>query len=109
LEESAVWIYKHADAYKRLGIRPSKGILLYGPPGTGKTLLAKAVATESDANFLPVSIPDLIKGEVGESEKAVSRIFQTAIRCSPCVIFLDELEAIFSSREASGDVGKKVN
>ncbi|KAL7330496.1 hypothetical protein PS15p_205430 [Mucor circinelloides] len=109
LEESAVWVYKHADAYKRLGIRPSKGVLLFGPPGTGKTLLAKAVATESSANFLPVSIPDLIKGEVGESEKAVSRIFQTAIRCSPCVIFLDELEAIFSSRESSGDVGRKVS
>lgn len=109
LEESAVWIYKHADAYKRLGIRPSKGLLLFGPPGTGKTLLAKAVATESSANFLPVSIPDLIKGEVGESEKAVSRIFQTAIRCSPCVIFLDELEAIFSSRESTGDVGRKVS
>lgn len=108
LEESAVWVYKHADAYKRLGIRPSKGLLLFGPPGTGKTLLAKAVATESSANFLPVSIPDLIKGEVGESEKAVSRIFQTAIRCSPCVIFLDELEAIFSSRESAGDVGRKV-
>ncbi|CEP16598.1 hypothetical protein [Parasitella parasitica] len=105
LEESAVWVYKHADAYKRLGIRPSKGVLLYGPPGTGKTLLAKAVATESSANFLPVSIPDLVKGHVGESEKAVSRIFQTAIRCSPCVIFLDELEAIFSSRESSGDLG----
>ncbi|KAI9261926.1 P-loop containing nucleoside triphosphate hydrolase protein [Helicostylum pulchrum] len=108
LEESAVWIYKHADAYKRLGIRPSKGVLLFGPPGTGKTLLAKAVATESSANFLPVSIPDLIKGEVGESEKAVSRIFQTAIRCSPCVIFLDELEAIFSSRDTTGDVGRKL-
>ncbi|RCH79510.1 hypothetical protein CU098_001732, partial [Rhizopus stolonifer] len=108
LEESAVWIYKHADAYRRLGIRPSKGLLLYGPPGTGKTLLAKAVATESSANFLAVTIPDLIKSEVGESEKAVSRIFQTAIRCSPCVVFLDELEAIFASRETSGDVGKKL-
>lgn len=108
LEESAVWIYKHAEAYERLGIRPSKGLLLHGPPGTGKTLLAKAVATESSANFLAISIPDLIKGEVGESEKAVSRIFQTSIRCSPCVVFLDELEAIFSSRDASGDVGKKL-
>ncbi|KAI7904134.1 P-loop containing nucleoside triphosphate hydrolase protein [Cokeromyces recurvatus] len=108
LEESAIWIYQHADAYQRLGISPSKGILLYGPPGTGKTLLAKAVATESSANFLPVHIPDLIKGEVGESEKAVSTIFKTAIRCSPCVIFLDELEAIFSSRESTGDVGRKL-
>ncbi|KAI8393338.1 P-loop containing nucleoside triphosphate hydrolase protein [Radiomyces spectabilis] len=108
LEESAVWIYKHADAYKRLGIRPSKGVLLYGPPGTGKTMLAKAVATESSANFLAVSIPDLVKGEVGESEKAVAKIFETAIRCSPCVIFLDELEAVFATRESSGDVGRKL-
>ncbi|KAI8968482.1 P-loop containing nucleoside triphosphate hydrolase protein [Mycotypha africana] len=108
LEESVIWLYKHADAYKRLGIRPSKGMLLYGPPGTGKTLLAKAVATESAANFLPISIPDLIKGEVGESEKAVAKVFQTAVRCSPCVIFLDELEAIFASRDSSGDVGRKL-
>ncbi|KAI9311700.1 P-loop containing nucleoside triphosphate hydrolase protein [Dichotomocladium elegans] len=108
LEESAIWVYKHADAYKRLGIRPSKGVLLFGPPGTGKTLLAKAVATESSANFMAIHLPDLIKSHVGESEKAVASIFQTAIRCSPCVIFLDELEAIFGSRETSGDVGKKL-
>ncbi|KAI7856457.1 P-loop containing nucleoside triphosphate hydrolase protein [Circinella umbellata] len=108
LEESVLWVYKHGDAYKRLGVRPPRGVLLYGPPGTGKTLLAKAIATETAANFLPVSIPDLIKGEVGESEKAIVNIFKVASRCSPCVIFLDELEAIFGSRETSGDVGKKL-
>ncbi|RUS22782.1 hypothetical protein BC937DRAFT_86989 [Endogone sp. FLAS-F59071] len=108
LEESVIWIYKHADAYYRLGIKPSKGVLLYGPPGTGKTLLAKAVATESSANFLPISIPDLIKGEVGESEKAVVNMFRVATRCSPCVVFLDELEALFGRREASGSLGKKL-
>ena len=80
----------------------------YGPPGTGKTLLAKAVATESEANFMAVSIPDLIKGEVGESEKAIAKIFKTATRCSPCIVFLDELEAIFGSRESSGGLGKQV-
>ncbi|KAF9427684.1 hypothetical protein BGZ94_004394 [Podila epigama] len=95
LEESVIWLYKHADAYTRLGIRPSKGVLLYGPPGTGKTMLAKAVATESEANFIALSIPELVKGEVGESEKAIARIFKTATRCSPCIVFLDELEAIF--------------
>ncbi|KAG0092833.1 hypothetical protein BGZ92_008398, partial [Podila epicladia] len=80
----------------------------YGPPGTGKTLLAKAVATESEANFMAVSIPDLIKGEVGESEKAIAKIFKTATRCSPCIVFLDELEAIFGSRESSGGLGKQL-
>ncbi|KAF9190490.1 hypothetical protein BGZ51_008529 [Haplosporangium sp. Z 767] len=108
LEESVIWLYKHADAYARMGISPSKGVLLYGPPGTGKTLLAKAVATESEANFIAVSIPDLIKGEVGESEKAIAKIFRTATRCSPCIVFLDELEAIFGTRESSGGLGKQL-
>ncbi|KAF9900727.1 spermatogenesis associated protein 5 [Linnemannia zychae] len=80
----------------------------YGPPGTGKTLLAKAVATESEANFMAVSIPELIKGEVGESEKAISKVFKAASRCSPCIIFLDELEALFGTRESSGGLGKQV-
>ncbi|KAF9976070.1 hypothetical protein BGZ73_009168 [Actinomortierella ambigua] len=108
LEESVIWLYKHQASFARLGITPSKGILLYGPPGTGKTMLAKAVATESEANFMAVSIPDLIKGEVGESEKAVARIFRTATRCSPCVVFLDELEAMFGTRESSGGFGKQL-
>ncbi|RUS28996.1 P-loop containing nucleoside triphosphate hydrolase protein [Jimgerdemannia flammicorona] len=82
-------------------------LLRYGPPGTGKTLLAKAVATESSANFLAVSIPDLVKGEIGESEKAIVRTFNVARRCSPCVLFLDELEALFGRRETSGELGKK--
>ncbi|KAF9943368.1 hypothetical protein BGZ67_000048 [Mortierella alpina] len=108
LEESVIWLYKHAEAYARMGITPSKGVLLYGPPGTGKTLLAKAVATESEANFMAVSIPDLIKGEVGESEKAIAKVFNTATRCSPCIVFLDELEAIFGTRESSGGLGKQL-
>ncbi|CAB4396183.1 unnamed protein product [Rhizophagus irregularis] len=108
LEESVIWIYKHADAFQRLGIKPSKGVLLYGPPGTGKTLLAKAVATESSAHFMPISIPELIKSEVGESEKAIANVFRIAIRCCPCIIFLDELEAMFGNRDSSGDLGKKL-
>ncbi|CAO3570798.1 unnamed protein product [Mortierella alpina] len=108
LEESVIWLYKHAEAYARMGITPSKGVLLYGPPGTGKTLLAKAVATESEANFMAVSIPDLIKGEVGESEKAIAKVFNTATRCSPCIVFLDELEAIFGTRDSSGGLGKQL-
>ncbi|KAG0297224.1 hypothetical protein BGZ96_007282 [Linnemannia gamsii] len=108
LEESVIWLYKHAKAYSRMGISPSKGVLLYGPPGTGKTLLAKAVATESEANFMAVSIPELIKGEVGESEKAIAKVFKTASKCSPCIVFLDELEAIFGTRESSGGLGKQL-
>ncbi|CAG8581065.1 2450_t:CDS:2, partial [Scutellospora calospora] len=107
-KESVIWIYKHVDAFHHLGIKPSKGVLLYGPPGTGKTLLAKAVATESSAHFIPVSIPDLIKSEVGESEKAISNIFKIARRCSPCIIFLDELEAMFGSKDSSGSFGIKI-
>ncbi|KAG0310436.1 hypothetical protein BGZ97_012566, partial [Linnemannia gamsii] len=80
----------------------------YGPPGTGKTLLAKAVATESEANFMAVSIPELIKGEVGESEKAIAKVFKTASKCSPCIVFLDELEAIFGTRDSSGGLGKQL-
>ncbi|KAF0488258.1 AAA-domain-containing protein [Gigaspora margarita] len=108
LEESVIWIYKHVDSFRHLGIRPSNGVLLYGPPGTGKTLIAKAVATESSANFIPVSIPDLIKGEIGESEKAIANVFKIARRCSPCIVFLDELEAMFGCKESSGSFGKKI-
>ncbi|KAI8069205.1 P-loop containing nucleoside triphosphate hydrolase protein [Gongronella butleri] len=108
LEESAVWVYKHADAYARLGVQPCRGVLLHGPPGTGKTLLAKAVATESDAHFLPVRVPDLIKSEVGESEKALVQLFETARRCQPSVVFLDEVDAIFSTREHGGEVSRKL-
>ncbi|ORX60368.1 AAA-domain-containing protein [Hesseltinella vesiculosa] len=108
LEESAVWVYKYAAEYKRLGVLPCRGVLLHGPPGTGKTLLAKAVATESDAHFLPIRVPDLIKPEVGESEKALVQIFETAKRCQPSIIFLDEVEAIFSTREHGGDVSRKL-
>ncbi|KAL1914935.1 uncharacterized protein VTP21DRAFT_7851 [Calcarisporiella thermophila] len=108
LEESIIWFYKYASTFKRLGIIPSKGVLLYGPPGTGKTMLAKAVATESQANFLAISIPDLIKGEVGESEKSIASVFNVAKRCSPCVIFLDEIDALFGSRDTSSRFGKKL-
>ncbi|CAG8438902.1 5150_t:CDS:10 [Acaulospora morrowiae] len=108
LEESVIWMYKHFDAFRRLGIRPSKGVLLYGPPGTGKTLLAKAVTTESSVHFIPVSIPDLVKSEVGESEKIIASMFKIARRCSPCIIFLDELDALFGNRESSSSFGRKL-
>lgn len=81
---------------------------MYGPPGTGKTMLAKAVATASSANFLPVSIPDLLKGEVGETEKAIQKMFDSASQAAPCVIFLDEIEALFGSRGGASRLGQKM-
>ncbi|KAJ2615681.1 hypothetical protein H4S08_001127 [Coemansia sp. RSA 1365] len=107
LKESIVWPLQYREQFKRLGIRAPRGVLLYGPPGTGKTMLAKAAATEVAANFIPVAIPDLIKGEVGESEKALAAVFETAKR-SPSILFLDEIEAIFGSREHSGETSKKL-
>ncbi|KAJ2851302.1 hypothetical protein IWW36_001199 [Coemansia brasiliensis] len=107
LQESIVWPLRFREQFQRLGIRPPRGILLYGPPGTGKTMLAKAAASEVSANFIPVAIPDLIKGEIGESEKSLAQVFETAKR-GPSIVFLDEIEAIFGSRENSGEVGKKL-
>lgn len=82
-------------------IAGGKGALMYGPPGTGKTLLGKALATEASANFLPVRIPDLIRGEIGASEKALAGLFSQARISSPCIMFLDELDALFGNRASS--------
>lgn len=86
------------DLYHAAGIKPSKGILLFGPPGTGKTLLAKAVANESNANFISVKGPELISKWVGESEKHVREIFKKANQVSPSIIFFDEFDSISKSR-----------
>ena len=76
-------------------LRLSAGLLLYGPPGTGKTLLAKAVASQYNANFISIRGPDLVKAEIGESEKAIHSVFQLAKECRPCVVFFDEVDAVF--------------
>ncbi|KAI8611701.1 P-loop containing nucleoside triphosphate hydrolase protein [Chytriomyces sp. MP71] len=105
---SLFWFHSRTDDFRKLGITPSKGVLLYGPPGTGKTLLAKAVATEAKVNFLSISISAIVKGHVGESEKQISNIFQQAKAASPSIVFLDEIESVFASRESSGDYSQKI-
>ena len=97
LKEAVEWPLKHPETFQRLGIRPPKGTLLYGIPGTGKTLLAKAVASESEANFISVKGPELLSKWVGESEKGVREVFRKAKQASPTVIFLDEIDAIASA------------
>jgi transitional endoplasmic reticulum ATPase len=89
--------------FDRLGIDPPKGVLLYGPPGTGKTLIARAVATESGANFIPVRGPQLLSKWVGESERAVREIFKKARQVAPSIIFFDELDALAPARGATAD------
>ena len=98
LKEAVEWPLKFPDAFTRLGIRPPRGILLYGPPGTGKTLLAKAVAKESEANFIQVKGPSLLSMWVGKSEEGVRKIFERARQVSPCIIFFDEIDALAGKR-----------
>ncbi len=105
LREAVEWPLKYPDVFKRLGIRPPRGILLYGPPGTGKTLLAKAVATESEANFISVKGPEVLSKWVGESEKAIREIFRKARETAPCIVFFDELDAIAPRRGVHADAG----
>ena len=93
------------ELFKDMGIRSPKGVLLFGPPGTGKTLLAKAVATESEANFISVRGPEIFNKYVGESEKAVREIFKKARQTAPCVLFFDEIDAIMGSRGNRDDTG----
>ena len=98
LKEAVEWPIKNPKAFARIGIKPPKGILLIGPPGTGKTLLAKAVAKESEANFISVKGPEIMSKWVGESEKAIREIFRRARQSSPCIIFFDEIDSIAPRR-----------
>jgi transitional endoplasmic reticulum ATPase len=91
-----------------MGIRTIKGILLYGPPGTGKTLLAKAVANETEANFISISGAQVLTKYVGESEKTVRELFRKARMAAPCVLFIDEIDAIAPRRSGSGEAGTLV-
>jgi transitional endoplasmic reticulum ATPase len=98
LQEAVEWPLRYPNLYKELGHTVPKGILLHGPSGTGKTMLAKAVATESEANFISVKGPELMSKWVGESERGVREIFRRARQASPCVIFFDEIDSIAPTR-----------
>ncbi|TYL35914.1 AAA family ATPase [Natronococcus pandeyae] len=111
LRETIQWPLDHGDAYERVNLSPAKGVLLYGPPGTGKTLLAKAVANESQSNFISVKGPELFDKFVGESERAVRDVFDKARANAPTIVFFDEIDALASERGSGvGDsnVGERV-
>ncbi len=98
LKEAVEWPIKYPDVFDRLQTKPPKGILMFGPPGTGKTLLAKAVANESECNFIAIKGPELLSKWVGESEKGVREIFRKARQASPSIIFFDEIDALVPKR-----------
>ncbi|MGD0770662.1 MAG: CDC48 family AAA ATPase [Tepidisphaeraceae bacterium] len=109
LTEAVEWPLKHAELFSKAGVRPAKGLLLAGPPGVGKTLLAKAAATQSNANFISVKGPELMGRYVGESEKAVREVFRKARHAAPCVIFFDEIDALLPHRGTdNSSVGDRV-
>ncbi|MFW9920180.1 MAG: CDC48 family AAA ATPase, partial [Candidatus Thorarchaeota archaeon] len=105
LREAVEAPLRHPEVFTEMGIRSPKGVLLFGPPGTGKTMLAKAVATEAEANFISIRGPEIFNKYVGESEKAVREIFKKARQTAPCILFFDEIDAIMSSRTARDDTG----
>ena len=110
LKEMIEWPLKYADKFKMAGVTAPKGVILYGPPGTGKTLIAKAVANESNANFISIKGPEIFNKWVGESEKKVRYIFKKARQLAPSIIFIDEIDAITKSRNSmdSNDVANNV-
>lgn len=112
LKETVEWPLKYPDSFDKLGIDPPRGLLLYGPPGTGKTLLARAVANESNANFISVKGPGLLSKWVGESEKHMREVFKKAKQASPSIIFFDEIDALAKMRGSgeggSSEVGNRV-
>ena len=103
LIEAVEWPLKNKEDFRRMGVKPPKGVLIYGAPGTGKTMLAKAVANESAANFILVKGPEMLSKWLGESEKAVREVFKKARQASPTIIFFDEIDSIAPSRGGGGE------
>jgi transitional endoplasmic reticulum ATPase len=103
LQEAVEWPLRYPELYTKLGHSMPKGLLMHGPSGTGKTLLAKAVATESEANFISVRGPELLSKWVGESERGIREIFRRARQAAPCVVFFDEIDSIAPTRGMGGD------
>ena len=102
LREAIEWPIKHKEAYDYVNVETPKGILLHGPPGTGKTLIAKALAKTTESNFISIKGPELLSKWVGESEKGVREIFRKARQAAPCIIFLDEVDALVPRRGSGG-------
>jgi transitional endoplasmic reticulum ATPase len=102
LKEAVEWPIKYKDAYDYVDVESPKGILLHGPPGTGKTLIAKALAKMTESNFISIKGPELLSKWVGESEKGVREIFRKARMAAPCIIFLDEVDALVPKRGSGG-------
>jgi transitional endoplasmic reticulum ATPase len=102
LREAIEWPIKHKEAFDYVNVETPKGILLHGPPGTGKTLIAKALAKMTESNFISIKGPELLSKWVGESEKGVREIFRKARQAAPCIIFLDEIDALVPRRGSGG-------
>lgn len=105
LIEAVEWPLKYPEAFEAIHTRPPRGVLLFGPPGTGKTMLAKAIATESEANFISIKGPELLSKYVGESEKAIRETFRKARQAAPTIIFFDEIDSMVPTRGISFDTG----
>src|SRR5262245_30465838 len=111
LQEAVEWSLAHADLLRRMGVRPTRGILLHGPPGTGKTMLAGALASQAGVNFVSIKGPALLSKYVGESERGIRETFRKARQASPCILFFDEVDTLAAPRGAGADeerVGSRV-
>jgi transitional endoplasmic reticulum ATPase len=102
LREAVEWPMKYADLFRSFHLNPPKGLLVSGPPGCGKTLIAKALASETEVNFIAVKGPELMSMYVGESERGVREVFHKARQAAPCIVFFDEIDALASTRASGG-------